>query len=410
MIYAAGSADCSLSGTAMDDEGWVLLVRQVASDASGGVFPDAAAVLATNADMDGDAAKTAHLYSNLGTIERFRGPDGSFTLKLQWPDLSPIDHNIWKQSNVPQSEAPADYMPIEMQFASASSNIALAPSTSASSTLMDADEDTCWYSALGSYATYSNCGIPGPVCAQSDPLCAAVTGFCAGSGSQDAHAGCGWIADSRYFVVPTVELWVRAPMACIGNTMCSQPAPFICSEEFALISHIQILSASTDTDWSTDTVEGVATPTTDDPATSKFSDVQINSWVQKYGHENIVFKVVVNGHEGSARYYKFDAPSAIYASGLIDYTHVCASMHETVGFVCGAAHIWDSNQAWRGLGSVMNLGIQRPDAPNDDACLGQPGGDGFHGLANPNRVFDRCGGDQGTDTGTVDTYMKIRLE
>ena len=190
----------------------------------------------------------------------------------------------------------------------------------------------------------------------------------------------------------------------------AQPTPFICSEEFALISHIQILSASTDTDWSTDTVEGVATPTTDDPATSKFSDVQINSWVQKYGHENIVFKVVVNGHEGSARYYKFDAPSAIYASGLIDYTHVCASMHETVGFVCGAAHIWDSNQAWRGLGSVMNLGIQRPDAPNDDACLGQPGGDGFHGLANPNRVFDRCGGDQGTDTGTVDTYMKIRLE
>jgi hypothetical protein len=404
IIYAAGSADCSLRGTVIDEEGWILLVRQDASDANGGFFSNAEDVLSHNAELEPEAARSAHLYSNLDQIENYRGLDGSFTLKLQWPDLSPIDHNIWKQSNLPQSEAARDYVPIEMQFASSSTNIALAPSDSVGSTLMDSDEGSCWYGAIGTYAQYG-CGITGPVCSKDDPLCVAVTGHC-GTGEQDANGACGWISDSRYFTVPTAELYVRAPAACIGNRMCTQPAPFLCSEEFALVSHVVVIDDTT-VDWSSGAAEGAALPEDDDPNTAKFSDAQINTWLQTYGHENVVFKVVIDGSEESARYYKFDSPRQEYSSGLINYNHVCASMHETEGFVCGPQSIWDSNQSWRGLASVMNRGLRQADDP----CPSGEGGDGFHGIANSqNRVYDRCGGLQGVRSGTIDTYMKIREE
>ena len=399
IIYAVGTADCSLSGTVMDDDGWVLMVRQVTSDATGGVFANAQAALSTNTDMDPEAAMSANLYSNLGQIEQFRGPDGSFTLKLQWPDLSPIDHNIWKQSNLPQSEAAQDYVPIEMQFSSSSNNIALAPSDAAGSALMDSDEGSCWYGAVGSYSQYGGCGIPGPVCSKDDPLCVAVTGACnVGEGQS-----CGWLSDSRYFTVPTVELWVRSPVVCVENKMCEQPAPFLCSEEFALVSHVRVGSGS-DGDLSSAQAIGSATPDPDDPNTAKVSDSQINSWVQAYGHENIVFKVVIDGSEATARYYKFDSPQQQYSSGLFDFSHVCASMHETSGFVCGPEHVYDNNPNWWGLSSVMNRGIQGAN----DACPSGEGGDGFHGIANqPPQVYDRCANNQGSRTATVDTYMKI---
>ena len=92
LIYALNAADCSLSDAVMDDDGWVLLLRQDAH--GGGVFPSAEAVLSTNADMASEEARAATLYSNLDQIETFRGADGAFTLKLQWPDLSPINHNV----------------------------------------------------------------------------------------------------------------------------------------------------------------------------------------------------------------------------------------------------------------------------------------------------------------------------
>eukprot|EP01043_Picozoa_sp_COSAG02_P017793 COSAG02_NODE_815_length_16868_cov_8.101258_11_plen_198_part_00 len=194
-------------------------------------------------------------------------------------------------------------------------------------------------------------------------------------------------------------------MVCVENKMCEQPAPFLCSEEFALISHVRVGAAGGD--LSNGAAEGSATPDPDDPNTAKFSDSQINSWVTAYGHENIIFKVVMDGSDATARYYRFDSPLQQYTSTLFNYAHVCASMQETVGFVCGPERIYDNNPNWWGLSSVMNRGIQ--DATGTSTpCPSGEGGDGFHGIANqPPQVYDRCANNQGSTTGTVDTYMKI---
>ena len=67
---------------------------------------------------------------------------------------------------------------------------------------MDADEGSCWWSAVGSYSAYgSSSGIPGPSCRGEDPLCTE------GTGDLERGAGqpCGWIAESNYFSVGIVE-------------------------------------------------------------------------------------------------------------------------------------------------------------------------------------------------------------
>ncbi len=59
--------------------------------------------------------------SRLADLEELRDSSGAFELKLYWPDLSPINRNIWRQTNNPTESAVTGYVPIEMQFDSASS-------------------------------------------------------------------------------------------------------------------------------------------------------------------------------------------------------------------------------------------------------------------------------------------------
>jgi hypothetical protein len=46
-------------------------------------------------------AETAYAMSRLDQIESFRNDANEFELKMHWPDLSPINHNVWRQTNKP---------------------------------------------------------------------------------------------------------------------------------------------------------------------------------------------------------------------------------------------------------------------------------------------------------------------
>jgi hypothetical protein len=60
---------------------------------------------------------------------------------MQWPGLTPIDHNVWSQTNNPATEAVANYLPIDMQFASAGDIVGLGPCSS-SNALVSAPNQT----------------------------------------------------------------------------------------------------------------------------------------------------------------------------------------------------------------------------------------------------------------------------
>eukprot|EP01047_Picozoa_sp_COSAG01_P021106 COSAG01_NODE_1215_length_11206_cov_8.747096_5_plen_1561_part_00 len=490
LIYTLRGANCSLQDQVTDGQGWVLLLRQNA--ASGGFFRDAAHAAHSGNVTSHSASSTALdqarallSFSRMDTIDSLRDSDGMFTFKFLWPDLSPINHNIWRQSSNPLTSADVtNYEAVEMQFDSV--EYGLARSATQGQTLMDANEGNCWWMAAGSYSSYSG-GIPGPICNSSDPRCSQVTG--AISVQTLSSGACGGAGAVNCMIVPTVELWALSPFHCVGNSMCSQLPPFSCSNSFQLVSHIVVApgdpaacptrqqtganlecaspqtagacryyinplrtSARTtcsqwcagngmtcvgmyddsgnscshqasgnqgcdftgdtgDTDWiceclapvdrSGGLVQGAGTPLSTDNATSKYSDRQINTWIQHFGHGNVMFKVVIDGNAASARYYKFDATTQVYTSRLLDYSHVCASFRETAGFLCGAAQLWDGNRNWEGLSSVANRGLG-----NCASCLAN-GCDGFAGIANSASVYDRCTNNQGAGAGTVDTYMKV---
>lgn len=111
-----------------------------------------------------------------------------------------------------------------------------------------AQEGSCWYGAIGSFAQYAGChsstgGIPGPVCAATDELCDAVVGYC----TKATGAACGWRVESHYFIVSRVALYARIPIQCNQGRACSQPPPFSCSGQFKLVSHVVIQNPNTDT-------------------------------------------------------------------------------------------------------------------------------------------------------------------
>ena len=52
---------------------------------------------------------------------------------------------------------------------------------------------------------------------------------------------------------------------------------------------------------------------------------QINELLRTFGHENVVFRVTVNGATHLSRFYKFTSARVRYTSTeLLEFEHVCA--------------------------------------------------------------------------------------
>ena len=118
------------------------------------------------------------------------------------------------------------------------------------------------------------------------------------------------------------------------------------------------------------------------------------------------FKVLVNGNEATARYYK-PVGTASYSAALLSYGDSsngwCAAKSLDGTYVCGASKMFDGNTGWCGLASRDDRGLGSP-CPTG----GRGGTNGFHGV-NIDGIYDRCNNKQGGMDGNVETYMECPL-
>ena len=192
---------------------WVLIFKH---DITGGYFTDTVDAMSKNPDDP-----TAALFSRLDTLETYRDQEeNQLTFKMVWPELSPVNSNIWMQESNPfepgADSRAAGFMPIRLHFSGDydEDEDGMGPQlfegllpAAGEGALADLDAGRCWWGAIGAEHEH-NCGIPGPVCNPgSDRHCDVITGACE---IQEGASSC--FADySKSFVVGKVELWVAAP-------------------------------------------------------------------------------------------------------------------------------------------------------------------------------------------------------
>ena len=107
------------------------------------------------------AEPLAERYSILSRIEAFRSADGSFEMRINWPDTGLTSRNIWRQSSNPATDPIAGYEAIDVEY---TDNFwgGLEYNSLSSSSFIDGSVGVSqWYYAIGSTVAWSDPpGIP----------------------------------------------------------------------------------------------------------------------------------------------------------------------------------------------------------------------------------------------------------
>ena len=131
-----------------------------AHDTSGGLFKSNAEALSKNPENPG-----AKLFSVLNKLGTLRLEDGTFHLKLCYPDLGKC--NEWTQTSNPATSSKIeDFKAIDLAFQKASygaSFVGIGVSISPSTFIDDSPSRSNWWNAIGAQKTHGGVDtIPGP--------------------------------------------------------------------------------------------------------------------------------------------------------------------------------------------------------------------------------------------------------
>ena len=133
-----------------------------AHDVSGGLFTSGADALSKNPENP-----DAKLYSVLSQLNPLRLEDGSFHLKLCYPELGKC--NEWTQkSNPATSSIIEDFKAIELGFpknsyGKAFVGLGVSPASASSTFIDDTPSQSNWWYAIGARRWHGTGTIPGPV-------------------------------------------------------------------------------------------------------------------------------------------------------------------------------------------------------------------------------------------------------
>jgi hypothetical protein len=131
-------------------------------DTSGGLFTSGADTLSKN--TENPAAK---LFSVLSQLNPLRLEDGSFHLKLCYPELGKC--NEWTQTTNPATSSTIEnFKPIELGFPKNSYGkpfvgIGVSPPSATWTFIDDTPSQTNWWYAIGARSWFGSGTIPGPV-------------------------------------------------------------------------------------------------------------------------------------------------------------------------------------------------------------------------------------------------------
>ena len=115
------------------------------------------------------------LFSRLSTLEDWRRPDGSFLLRICYPELQAgeaLPCNEWSQTSNPATDAfITDFKPVLLQFTENSygedwGGLGVSPASAANTYIDDTPDRGNWYFAIGVshyWPTGSTGTIPGPL-------------------------------------------------------------------------------------------------------------------------------------------------------------------------------------------------------------------------------------------------------
>ena len=139
----------------------VLWTKVFAHDTSGGLFTSDADALSKNAENP-----EAKLFSVLNQLNPLRLEDGSFHLKLCYPEFRKC--NEWTQTSNPATSSTIEnFKPIELGFpknsyGKAFVGIGVSPA-SAGTFIDDTPSQSNWWYAIGARSWFGSGTIPGPV-------------------------------------------------------------------------------------------------------------------------------------------------------------------------------------------------------------------------------------------------------
>ncbi len=100
----------------------------------------------------------ADLYSILKHIERLRDPNGSFELRINWPESGIAGRNIWRQDSNPTTAPVVGYEALEIDYTN-QYWAGMELSTSGATYLDGSVQHDNWFYAVGSHGAWDN-GIP----------------------------------------------------------------------------------------------------------------------------------------------------------------------------------------------------------------------------------------------------------
>ena len=138
-------------------------------DTTGGLFDG------TKADVmsKNPTSPSSLLFSVLNSLEKMRRPDGSFLLRICYPELQAgeaLPCNEWSQSSNPANDTViTDFKPVLLQFSENSygeawAGLGVSPASAAFTYIDDAPNRFNWWSAVGASRYHEKVGyIPGPL-------------------------------------------------------------------------------------------------------------------------------------------------------------------------------------------------------------------------------------------------------
>jgi hypothetical protein len=138
-----------------DGGGWARVFHH---DVAGGYY-----VSHEDAYHHNEDAPDADLYSILKHLERLRDADGTFELRINWPDTDIAGRNIWRQESNPTTAPVVGYKAVDINYTS-QFWAGLELSTSDATYLDGSVQHPYWFYAIGSHYPHLE-GIPahGPV-------------------------------------------------------------------------------------------------------------------------------------------------------------------------------------------------------------------------------------------------------
>ena len=137
-----------------DGGGWTLVFHH---DIAGGYWAGDSDALERSLDDP-----TALRYSILSHLEAFRSKDGTFEMRLEWPETACGGHNVWRQTSNPTKDAVAGYQAIEIDYTDYAWGGLERNVYNASSFIDGSVGIDWWFYAIGSTVAWSSPpGIPG---------------------------------------------------------------------------------------------------------------------------------------------------------------------------------------------------------------------------------------------------------